>query len=108
MSAMKCWCERCDLAQYGSVFRYNVCPQCGDKRCAKARVHSNCCTNNPPRGLSLNESVQKPPVGIRPRAIVRRERALEITEAMSRYTAVGKLVPAEWIEEMEDILRSIS
>lgn len=40
-----CWCEACDLAQ-GELLgrtRMSVCPQCGDKRCPRAKTHDAVC-----------------------------------------------------------------
>lgn len=45
-----------------------------------------------------------PPSGLRPKSLVDRNRILEITEAMQRYVAEGKEVPAEWLAELADLI----
>lgn len=45
----------------------------------------------------------RPPIGLRPRHIADAMRALEIDEAVARYTIDQKEVPAEWIEELREI-----
>lgn len=45
----------------------------------------------------------RPPIGLRPRSIVDQYRKVEILHAMMRYTEGGKLIPAEWILELEDL-----
>jgi hypothetical protein len=44
-----CWCETCDLAQGNPMgrTRMSVCPQCGDKRCPRAKHHDNACSAQP-------------------------------------------------------------
>lgn len=49
-------------------------------------------------------TMQKPPLGLRPRFIVVKHRTLEILEAMIRYVQVGYQVPNEWREELNDLL----
>ena len=49
-------------------------------------------------------TMQKPPLGLRPRFIVVEHRTLEILEAMIRYVQVGYQVPIEWREELNDLL----
>ena len=46
LPAKECWCEACDIAQGNPLgrTRMSLCPQCGDKRCARAKHHSNECT----------------------------------------------------------------
>lgn len=43
--AKECWCESCDLAQGNPLgrTRMSLCPQCGDKRCPRAKHHDNAC-----------------------------------------------------------------
>ena len=45
----------------------------------------------------------KPPLSLRPKHIVDRERMQEILEAMQRYVAEGKKIPAEWLGELDDL-----
>lgn len=49
-------------------------------------------------------TMQKPPLGLRPRFIIVEHRTLEILEAMIRYVQVGYQVPTEWREELNDLL----
>jgi hypothetical protein len=44
-----CWCETCDLAQGNPMgrTRMSTCPQCGDKRCQRAKHHDNACSAQP-------------------------------------------------------------
>jgi hypothetical protein len=43
MDIKKCWCEKCDIDLNGMRTRMSICPDCGDKRCPKAKSHNNCC-----------------------------------------------------------------
>lgn len=43
---------------------------------------------------------EKPPLGLMPRRIWDEKRRMDITEAMLRYSEVGKKIPDEWIEEL--------
>jgi len=45
-----------------------------------------------------------PPIGLKPRFIVTEERLEEVKEAIERYIENGFKVPAEWIEEYNDLL----
>lgn len=40
-----CWCETC-RPQTLADMRFIVCPDCGNKRCPKAKSHENACTNS--------------------------------------------------------------
>ena len=40
----KCWCEACDINLNGWRTRMSVCPECGDKRCARAERHDQACS----------------------------------------------------------------
>lgn len=53
--------------------------------------------------VKLSGSV-RPPIGLRPQFIVDEHRLREIRSAQGRYTAAGKEVPAEWLEEEEAII----
>lgn len=46
----------------------------------------------------------RPPLGLRPKYIADAMRAREILEAIDRYLSAGKKVPAEWIEELNDLV----
>lgn len=43
---------------------------------------------------------EKPPLGLRPRFVVRQQRVREILEAIDRYNSAGKATPVEWGEEL--------
>ena len=45
----------------------------------------------------------KPPLGLRPKPVADRDRAIEIIEAMHRYVVNYKPVPIEWIDELKTI-----
>ncbi len=44
----ECWCEKCDLAQGNPLgrTRMSLCPECGDKRCPRAKHHDNACAQH--------------------------------------------------------------
>lgn len=44
-----------------------------------------------------------PPIGLRPRHIVARERLMEILAAMQRYAEAGKSIPDEWDNEYDEL-----
>lgn len=46
---------------------------------------------------------EKPTLGLRPRWIASSDRLSEILEAMQRYVQQHKRIPAEWIEEMQEL-----
>jgi len=45
----------------------------------------------------------EPPLGLRPRRIVAKERLEEIVAAMQRYTETGKKIPENWISELSEV-----
>lgn len=47
---------------------------------------------------------EKPPLGLKPKSIHDRERAMEIIAAMERYTNANKKIPREWICEIADLI----
>jgi hypothetical protein len=47
--------------------------------------------------------VPKPPLGLRPRRIMRSQRISEIIDAMARYREALKEIPPEWIEELQEL-----
>jgi hypothetical protein len=49
--------------------------------------------------------MQQPPIGIMPRYIWDEIRLRELAAAISRYVAVYRPVPAEWIEEYNELLK---
>ena len=49
--------------------------------------------------------MEKPPLGIKPRWLHRAERIADIVDALWRYSIDGKPIPAEWVFELNDILK---
>lgn len=47
----------------------------------------------------------KPPLGLTPKYIWNSQRLQDISEAIARYTNVGKEIPAEWLEEYNKLVR---
>ena len=47
----------------------------------------------------------KPPLGLVPRFIRDEARVSEILEAIARYNEVGKPVPVEWLDELNEKIR---
>ena len=60
--------------------------------------------------VSMTEEVlrAKPPIGLTPRYIKDEERIREIALAVSRFLDAKKEIPAEWIEEWNEILARIA
>ncbi len=55
-------------------------------------------------GVSIRTSApttKKPPIGLRPKSVVARDRVVEILDAMKRYVEAGKGVPDDWREELD-------
>ena len=42
----KCWCEKCDVMANGWRTRMSLCPECGDKRCQRALIHTAACSKD--------------------------------------------------------------
>ncbi len=56
----------------------------------------------------INKSeLPKPPLGLRPKFIVTESRIQEIKEAIERYIAVNYAIPAEWIEEYNELVTHV-
>ena len=49
---------------------------------------------------------EKPPIGLKPKHIHDKERALEILSAMQRYTDADLKIPQEWISELSGLVCS--
>lgn len=47
-------------------------------------------------------SKEKPPIGVVPLKEHNRLRSLELLGAMVRYVEVGKCIPRDWIQELEE------
>ena len=52
--------------------------------------------------FSYNQTV-KPPLGVMPRKTWYRQRQKDLADAMFRYLEAGMKIPAEWIEEYNEI-----
>jgi len=104
MSTPNCWCERCDIQANAIRTRMWICPECGDKRCEKARFHGNRCSTKMNLAQTLAETAEKPPIGVMPESVwnwhQRRNRMIELMQAMLRYSEAGKPVPVAWCEEL--------
>jgi hypothetical protein len=48
IAVVPCWCEACDVAANGHRSRMSTCPECGDKRCPRAKHHDAKCTKPVP------------------------------------------------------------
>jgi len=60
--------------------------------------------------LSKNKSRTNiaPPVGITPKFIIQERRRNEIQQGVRRYLEADKELPLEWIEEYNELCRSLS
>jgi hypothetical protein len=47
---------------------------------------------------------EKPPIGLKSRFIVDRQRISEILGAMGRYNSADKAIPEEWMDELSDLV----
>jgi len=52
-------------------------------------------------------SCEKLLFGVQPLWLLDKERMLELLEAMTRYANVGKSIPQEWLEELEELNASL-
>ena len=50
-----------------------------------------------------HRSAIKPPIGVMPRERWDRKRQKDLADAMARYLEAGMKIPAEWIEEYNEI-----
>jgi len=50
------------------------------------------------------DTSEKPPIGIIPKGIHDRSRAVDIINAVQRYVQAGKSVPIAWIEELKVLI----
>lgn len=58
--------------------------------------HGDVCT------FSLKQAT-KPPLGVMPRKMWDKQRQKDLADAMARYLEAGMKIPAEWIEEYNEI-----
>lgn len=54
---------------------------------------------------SVSSEEQRPPLGLKPKRIVEKERFFEILGAVERYVRAGMEIPEEWISEMLQLVR---
>jgi hypothetical protein len=58
-----------------------------------------------PLDMSRHQRItDRPPLGLRPKHIADACRAREVLEAIDRYMAAGKPVPAEWVDELKALI----
>ena len=56
---------------------------------------------------SLNDAerlFKKPPIGLKPKFIHRKERINDILDAMERYTKAECLILPEWVDELRELI----
>jgi hypothetical protein len=53
------------------------------------------------------EDIKKQPVGLEPRWIWLRKRTNDISEAITRYTRLGMLIPYDWYHEYNEIVAEL-
>lgn len=49
-------------------------------------------------------SEDKPPLGLKPKSVIDKDRMYDIVSAVSRYFAANKKIPIEWIEEYNQLV----
>ena len=47
---------------------------------------------------------KKPPIGLKPKFIHRKERINDILDAMERYTKAESLILPEWVDELRELI----
>ena len=62
---------------------------------------------NMPQEIPMPEC-KKPPMGIMPRWLWDEKRQEELTAAMCRFFEVGRPVPAEWVDEYNELSEKLS
>lgn len=55
----------------------------------------------------MAHTVQPPPLGIKPRNLWLEDRLNDINAAIARYIEADSIIPFEWIEERNELLRTI-
>lgn len=53
------------------------------------------------------KKVVKPPLGLEPKYIWNARRIQNIIEATNRYTDAGKVIPTEWIDEYNELVKQV-
>lgn len=56
-----------------------------------------------PEEVGVSYSSAAPPLGLKPRNIHDAQRATDIYQAIGRYVAANKRIPAEWYEELQQL-----
>jgi hypothetical protein len=76
------------------------------------KLQALCKTCNEVHNMAEVQATTKPPIGLRPASAwnseVRRQRAVEITQAMQRYAVEGAEIPALWFTELKHQLKMIN
>ncbi len=52
----------------------------------------------------MKKTIQKPPIGLRPRFIADELRVAEILQAVMNYGIYHRPIPDEWLEELRELL----
>jgi len=52
------------------------------------------------------EEIVKPPIGLRPKWIIDKERLNEVRSAIVRYYDAGLKIPIEWLKEYNQLIDS--
>ena len=76
----------------------NDCAFKNNKNICTARNGDKCVFSYMP-----STEATKPPLGVMPRERWERSRQKDLTDAMFRYLEAGMKIPAEWIEEYNEI-----
>lgn len=71
--------------------------------CCDFKNKENICTARRDRCVFSYIPAIKPPIGVMPRYMWDRKRQKDLADAMERYLEAGMKIPAEWIEEYNEI-----
>lgn len=52
--------------------------------------------------------MNRPPIGVKPRYLVMEERFQELKQAIQQYSERGHIIPLEWVDEYNELIKSIS
>jgi hypothetical protein len=94
-------CVKC-----GGVIRKNYIPSPTDKPSARV-VCDDCIKSKNSEVLNMDDRIERPPLGLRPKFIVDELRLNEIDEAIARYYEARYPIPLEWIEERNQLINSL-
>lgn len=87
--------KNCPNYDYGDTAPREYGPFCKIKK--ESIDNSNFCDG-------CVNAVKKPPLGIRPKFVVRHERKKEIIDAVIRYVNDNRQIPEEWIKEYNELI----